>query len=91
VQLHLFFTSTLAGDKWSVSHSGRFTLGGKTTGTHRVRSLLRHRAGLIAVKKRKAFWHYCEFNSDSSFQAYKVINIKFVRIIHAQRDSRRIL
>jgi hypothetical protein len=53
VQIHVFLSSALVGDKWSASNPGRFTSGETAPGTHWRRGLVGPRAGLDDVKKRK--------------------------------------
>jgi hypothetical protein len=49
VEIHIFLTSALVEDGWSVSRLGRFTPGERAPGTHWVGP----RAGLDDVEKRK--------------------------------------
>jgi hypothetical protein len=53
VQIQVFFTSTLVGDEWSASSSGRFTSGEKATDTHWIGDCVGPRTGLDKVEKRK--------------------------------------
>jgi hypothetical protein len=53
VQIHIFLTSTLAGDEWSASRPGRFTPGERAPGTHWIEGWVGPKAGLDEVEKRK--------------------------------------
>jgi hypothetical protein len=53
VQIHIFFTSTLAGGEWSASRPGRLTLGERAPGTHWIGGWVGPGAGLDNVEKRK--------------------------------------
>jgi hypothetical protein len=53
VYIHIFLTSALVGGEWSASRPGRFTPGGKVTGTHWIGGWVDPIAGLDVVEKRK--------------------------------------
>jgi hypothetical protein len=53
VNLHIFLTSALAGDEWSVSRPCRFTPGERGPGSHWIGGWVDSRAGLDDVEKRK--------------------------------------
>jgi hypothetical protein len=53
VYIHIFLTSTLAGDEWSASRPGRFTPGERAHGTHWIGGWVDPRTGLDDVEKRK--------------------------------------
>jgi hypothetical protein len=53
IYIHIFLTSALAGGEWSASHSGRFTPGERTPGTHLIGDWVDPGAGLDDVEKRK--------------------------------------
>jgi hypothetical protein len=52
VQIHIFFTSALAGDEWSASRPCRFSPGERTPGTHWIGGWVDPRAGMEDVEKR---------------------------------------
>jgi hypothetical protein len=52
-QIHILFTSALAGGAWSASRSGRFTPGERDPCTHWIGSWVSLRADLEDVEKRK--------------------------------------
>jgi hypothetical protein len=53
VYILIFFISTLAGGKWSVSRSSRFTRGERAPGTHWIGGWVDLRAGLDYVENWK--------------------------------------
>jgi hypothetical protein len=55
VQIHIFFTSALAGGEWSPSRLGRFTPEERAPGTHWIGGWVDPSAGLDDVEKRKFF------------------------------------
>jgi hypothetical protein len=54
VEIHIFLTSTLAGE-WSASRPDRFTLWEKATGTHWIGGWVNPQTGLDNLEKRKCF------------------------------------
>jgi hypothetical protein len=53
IQIHIFLTSALVGDEWSVTRPSRFTPGERAPGTHWIRCWVGLRAGLDDMEKRK--------------------------------------
>jgi hypothetical protein len=53
VQIHIFLTSALIGEKWSASRACRFTTEEKAPGTHWIRGWVGPRYGLDEMEKRK--------------------------------------
>jgi hypothetical protein len=54
-KIHIFMTSALIECEWSTSRPGRFNLGERALGTHRIGGWVSPRAGLDDVEKRKIF------------------------------------
>jgi hypothetical protein len=53
VRIHVFLISSLVGDDWSTSRSGRLTPGGRAPGTHWIGDWVTLRIGLDDMGKRK--------------------------------------
>jgi hypothetical protein len=53
VYVHIFLTSTLAGDEWSAPRPGRFTTAERAPGNHWIGGWVDDRPGLDDVEKRK--------------------------------------
>jgi hypothetical protein len=53
IQLHAFLTWVLYGGEWSALRLGRFTPGGRTSGTHWTGACMGPRAGLDTVERIK--------------------------------------
>jgi hypothetical protein len=53
IQIHIFLTSTLVGDEWPASCTGRFTPGERDPDIHWIGGWVDPRAGLDDMVKRK--------------------------------------
>jgi hypothetical protein len=53
VQIHVFLTSALVGDEWSVSRPTRFTSEERAPSTHSIGDWMDPRGSLDNTKKRK--------------------------------------
>jgi hypothetical protein len=53
VEIHIYFTSALAGGEWSASRPGRFTPGERVPCTHWIGGWVDPRAGLDNMENRK--------------------------------------
>jgi hypothetical protein len=53
MKIHMFLTSTLAGNEWSASRPGRFTSEERAPGTHWIGGLVKPKACLDDMEKRK--------------------------------------
>jgi hypothetical protein len=53
IQIHVFLTSALVGEEWSVSRLDRFTSGERAPSTHWIRVWVGPSTGLDDVEKRK--------------------------------------